>query len=173
MNSTCSSIGNSPHFSNKISGQASIDLLKLIFYEKKNIKQAAKYLNINYSIAKKIVRQFQKKRMCLEKEYNDEYNQLRRHVDGNTKKHFIIQSNNYDTFIRKKESITGMDEKINEVAMLIKELSNEILQNQRLLIGFYNEITSTVTNSTAYFALNYNHKDHRQINNDCCFQTNC
>lgn len=142
MNSTWTSLGQSPQFSNKISDQNSIDLLKLIIYEKKNIKQSAKYLDINYPTAKKIVRQFQKKRMNLEKKYKEEYNELRRHVDGNTKNHFIIQSNNYDNFIKKTSNVNDLDEKINKIALLVKELSNEIMQNQRLLLDFYKMMTN-------------------------------
>ena len=47
-----------------ISEQKSIELLKLIIYEKKSIKQSANYLNINYVLAKKIIKKFEKTSNC-------------------------------------------------------------------------------------------------------------
>lgn len=43
-------------------------LLKLVYYEKKSIKQASKYLKINYNSAKRILKQFRKGKITIEKE---------------------------------------------------------------------------------------------------------
>lgn len=45
-------------------------LLKLVYKDKKSIKQASKYLNINYNCAKKIVKNFRKNQLPFNEEAN-------------------------------------------------------------------------------------------------------
>ena len=45
-------------------------LVKLVYKDKKSIKQASKYLNINYNMAKKIIKNFRKNQLTFSDELN-------------------------------------------------------------------------------------------------------
>jgi len=50
----------------KVTDEKMLTLLKLVYYERKSIKQSSKYLKINYNSAKRIVKNFRKKKIVIE-----------------------------------------------------------------------------------------------------------
>lgn len=51
--------------SSKIPNEKLLALLKFVYYERKSIKQASNYLGINYNSAKRIIKNFRKKKIPL------------------------------------------------------------------------------------------------------------
>jgi hypothetical protein len=50
----------------KVPDEKVVSLLKFVYYERKSIKQAAKYLDINYNSAKRILKQFRRGQISIE-----------------------------------------------------------------------------------------------------------
>lgn len=121
-----------------VSDEKVLSFLKLIFYERKNIKQAAKYYNIKYITAKKLVRQFQHNRLVVEKKYQPEYKALFSFVQKKNKNHEMIQSIHYNKFIGINKTYQEQEKEINlkirSITSFLQELHIEIIQIQELLI---------------------------------------
>ncbi len=60
----------------KISEDKTLALLKLVYYERKSIKQSAKYLKINYNSGKRIVKNFRRGRLPIAEKSESSYEPL-------------------------------------------------------------------------------------------------
>lgn len=118
----------------KLSKDKIISLLKLVYYEKKSIKQSARYLSINYNTAKRIIKQFRKNKLNLENEnpqYNNELKKLQNfsiRQNKDSTKSLVFSTENYFTNCNVNEknyeerfgsSIEGMPENNNNNNELI------------------------------------------------------
>ena len=60
----------------KVSDEKMLNLLKLVYYDRKSIKQSAKYLKLDYNTSKKIIKNFRKNKIRLEEKYEDQLENL-------------------------------------------------------------------------------------------------
>lgn len=125
-----------------ISEQKSIELLKLIIYEKKSIKQSANYLNINYVLAKKIIKKFELKKLHFTNiSTKNEYINLISFYNNKKKYHLLNQNNIYENFIINYkvtnelciEQFYLLIKKFKDLKKLLTSLNNDIIYNQNML----------------------------------------
>lgn len=125
-----------------VSEQKSIELLKLIIYEKKSIKQSANYLNINYVLAKKIIKKFELKKLHFTNvSTKNEYVNLISYYNNKKNYHLLNLNNIFQNFIIKHkitnelciEQFYLIIKKFKDLKNLLTSLSNDIIFNQIML----------------------------------------
>jgi hypothetical protein len=139
----------------KLTEEKSLALLKLVYYERKSIKQSAKYLKINYNSAKRVVKNFRRGR--LPKGHFGE-TILNPDVLCKTDSFQKESTNNTDFFYDSKSPQAQVTQKTyemiqNEIHMYSNHLHNlmqEIRQNQNsmaLINNYLNRVSQTLSNS--------------------------
>jgi molybdenum-dependent DNA-binding transcriptional regulator ModE len=144
----------------KISDDKMVSLLKLVFYERKSIKQSSNYLKINYNSAKRIIKNFRRNKIALDSGKND-IDQL---VQGlKPKKKESTESLNTLTSIHQEDlsknlnkpqintqqiqeqlMLSYMTKQISQLTNTLLNLNSQIKQNQNTL-GWLINITNSFT----------------------------
>jgi transposase len=109
---------------NNISRDTMLRLLKLVHFERKTTKQAANYLKIDYSTAKKILRKFRKNKIRVE-DYEGKHTKLLK----NLQKQERIEN-------KEENQLSGVLEQLNTLSYQMSNLITDINQNQ-LTINFF------------------------------------
>lgn len=141
----------------KVSEEKMLELLKLVYYERKSIKQCASYLKINYNSAKKVIKNFRKNKITIDTK-EDEYEKLicglkpenkeeslRKRPINVTKSMPIVQAPSAQT--PENTFFSQLMLEIQNVGDQLKSLSNEVVQNQdtlRNLIFYTNQIVQNL-----------------------------
>ena len=113
-----------------------LNLLKLVYYERKSIKQSAKYLKLDYNTSKKIIKNFRKNKIRLEEKYEDQLENL---ING-AKNHGEIKNEEKERQETEVYRIQIMTNEISKMNNMIQNLNSEIVSNQKVLA---NLISST------------------------------
>lgn len=134
----------------KISDDKVISLLNLVYYQRKSIRQTSKYLKINYNSAKRIVKNFRKNKLYMNK----------KKIDQNTFMTYLIKHNSDENKLATfhKENPLTEEATFNNLTSQIKAMSNqlisthdEIKQNQktlRFLLEYTNRIIEYTSKNT-------------------------
>jgi len=120
----------------KVSDEKMLNLLKLVYYERKSIKQSAKYLKLDYNTSKKIIKNFRKNKIRLEEKYEDQLENL---ING-AKNHGEIKNEEKERQETEVYRIQIMTNEISKMNNMIQNLNSEIVSNQKVLA---NLISST------------------------------
>jgi hypothetical protein len=99
----------------KIADDKILDLLKLVYYERKSIKQSARFLKLDYNQSKKIVKKFRQKKLGIEIEEEI--------LDSLSKKQIEKVSGEIDLIYNKLSSLNKEIEKDHKtLSVLIKSM---------------------------------------------------
>jgi hypothetical protein len=120
----------------KVSDEKMLNLLKLVYYERKSIKQSAKYLKLDYNTSKKIIKNFRKNKIRLEEKYEDQLENLVNRIRKS--KEEKIEEN--EEFLK----IQNLSEEISKMDSILKNLNSEIVCNQRVLSNLVNSTLSAI-----------------------------
>lgn len=103
----------------RVTDQKMVELLKLVHYERKSIKQASNYLKINYNSAKRIIRNFRLNKLQLTDFPSAKYEQYENLLSE------------YDS--KKQEIMDLMAQKLNGLAQQLTQLDEEVKNNYIML----------------------------------------
>jgi len=90
-----------------------VALLKLVYYERKSIKQASNYLHIKYNTAKRIIKKFRRNQINLDK------SDLEEERDRSASSERVV--------------INKLLSEISYLSGTLKQLNNEIACNKRII----------------------------------------
>jgi hypothetical protein len=126
--------------------EQSLALLKLVYRERKSIKQSARYLKINYNSAKRIVKNFRKGR--IQSPQNEHENLIDKLIESKDIKQNLILNENkiYNQDVNNKpysiecssNSYLDIQKKILIYNLHLERLNNEIKQNHMALVFLTN-----------------------------------
>jgi DNA anti-recombination protein RmuC len=119
----------------KVSDEKMLNLLKLVYYERKSIKQSAKYLKLDYNTSKKIIKNFRKNKIRLEEKYEDQLENL---INGIKKSKEELTENKEENENQEFQKIKNLSEEISKMDSLLKNLNSEIMSNQKVLSKLVN-----------------------------------
>jgi hypothetical protein len=124
----------------RIKSDKSIALLKLVYQERKSIKQSAKYLKINYNSAKRIVKNFRKGRIPSgESDFGKLIDELKERKDSNQNQDpGDTKSPLYTPCEDHSKKFSEVQKKILIYNHHLERLNYEIRQNQMTLIFLTN-----------------------------------
>jgi hypothetical protein len=131
---------------NKLTDQMTLALLKLVYYERKSIKQSSNYLNINYNTAKRIIKNFRRNKINLESGNIDKYNNLIDDLNSSSSRMEHNSSSPKKLNENKKEhNFTenlgdNLLKQIKYNQAHLKSLNEEIKMNQMVLIYMSNYV---------------------------------
>ena len=118
----------------KVSDEKMLNLLKLVYYERKSIKQSAKYLKLDYNTSKKIIKNFRKNKIRLEEKYEDQLENLINGVKNQEEK----KNEHKDRQETEVYKIEIMTKEISKMDNIVQNLNSEIVSNQKVLANLIN-----------------------------------
>jgi hypothetical protein len=120
----------------KITDEKTLALLKLVYQDKKSIKQSSKYLNINYNTAKRLFKNFRKNKVNLGHKNMDGYLNL---VEDLEVKSFKSPYQEERKNINKEQGFFGVVmTQIKQCDIQLKILNDEIKNNQMMMFYLTN-----------------------------------
>jgi transposase len=120
----------------KITDEKTLALLKLVYQDKKSIKQSSKYLNINYNTAKRLIKNFRKNKVNLGHKNMDGYLNL---VEDLEVKSFKSPYQEERKNINKEQGFFGVVmTQIKQCDIQLKILNDEIKNNQMMMFYLTN-----------------------------------
>jgi len=127
----------------KVSNEKMLALLKLVYYERKSIKQSSRHLKINYNSAKRIIKNFRRNRISLdgegESKLQDFVEDLRlKDKKNEEEKKFINPSQSH--FLPQETCVDNLN-----IGNLGMDRNGNIISNEGLGVKF-NSIIQTIEN---------------------------
>ncbi len=121
-----------------ISDEKTLELLKLVYQEKKSIKQSSKYLGINYNTAKRLIKNFRKNKIDLGHKSMNSYLNIVEEISN--------KSLNNKSALQQDQANTNKNQKLFDVMMTqikqydiqLRMLNYEIKNNQMMMFYLTN-----------------------------------
>ena len=125
----------------KVPNNKMVALLKLVYYERKSIKQSSKYLKINYNAAKRIIKNFRRNRISLDDENESKYESLIDELRSQKKeKENEKEIDKFSTInTNKADMMTSLImNQVKQFDQQLRNLNDEINNNQSTLMYLMN-----------------------------------
>jgi molybdenum-dependent DNA-binding transcriptional regulator ModE len=103
--------------SSPVTNKKMVALLKLVYYERKSIKQASNYLHIKYNTAKRIIKKFRRNQISLDKSELEDHHEERSKCAASSER--VV--------------ISKLLSEISCLSSTLKQLNNDIACNKRII----------------------------------------